>query len=84
MKKKRLLCEALILIAFSFIISPNVTAQIIVPPGFRAEIFVTDLSDPFGLIFGSGGAFGNYLYVSHCDSGKLCCQFSYVVCLIPL
>jgi len=68
MRKKRLLRESLLIIAFLFVISPNVMAQIIVPSGFRAEVFATDLSDLFGLIFGSGGAFGSYLYVSHCDS----------------
>jgi hypothetical protein len=71
MRKKRLLREGLLIIAFLFVISPNVMAQIIVPSGFRAEVFATNLSDPFGLIFGPGGAFGTYLYVSHCNSGKI-------------
>ena len=71
MRNKRLLCQGLLIIAFLFVISPNVMAQIIVPPGFSAKVFATNLSDPFDLIFGPGGAFGSYLYVSHCDSGKI-------------
>jgi len=71
MKKKRLLRQGLLIIAFLFLISPYVMAQIIVPPGFSAKVFASNLSDPFDLIFGPGGAFGSYLYVSHCHSGKI-------------